>query len=257
MDEHLANKFRPVLVLPKPIDNHGVKPWSIENICAGCNIVNKKGDIVRKAGSFTKDELTVRPLNNSEYSLVPDNNFHPSQMIKDVPFYVGVFHKENNITILQYCFLYPINPGYICGAGFHNGDLEHVTIVIDREREIIKKVYYATHSSAQGSWFPADACEYMYPNRIKVYVAIGSNASYYEPGCYPRIACLANDVCPSTGVLWDPQSVKVVSIMTDPWIYWAGNFGTTTMPARHGFWGREDPPTSITWWQRLFCCCKW
>jgi len=251
---NLAYKYRPLVLLPVPDTNDGVRPLSIENICNSCDIV--QGDVIIKdKGTYTPDQLSL--YNNPNFTLRPDLTYKYKNIFRDVPIYVGIFPDEKTI-VLQYCFLYAVNPGYnILGvdAGYHLGDLEHITIVVNKSNNKIQKIYFSAHNSSQGQWVDEDECNFD-GDRVIVYSAYGSNATYVQSGCYPRIACFANDVCPSTGVLWDANNIVVLSNEDTPWAYWLGRFGTTQFPGTKSWWGKETDK-SITPCGRLCGCLSW
>ena len=256
-DQWLAHRFRPILVFSR----QSSVPCTIEYLCQQFRLVDGKGQELSAPGTYTPDQIVSNPIwNRSDVQLIPLKDWEDQRSYDDIKtdsVYCAVTKIDENHAMLQYFFLYPDNKGYHC-AGFHWGDVERLTLVVDRLHIRILRAFYAAHSNVQGQWVDPKNIEYSNYRPI-VYVAGGSNASYPKQGCYPRICCLFNDVVRSTNLsdVWEPTTVQLISEDATPWITWKGKIGTASLPGRHNYWRKEPFNGKITWWQRLFCCCTW
>jgi hypothetical protein len=109
---------------------------------------------------------------------------------------------------LEYEFVYEANSAIGCGyccfptsecLGYHEGDREHVIMLLDKGTFQVKHVFFKAHGKGQGVWLPWEECEKTYDGKLKVYVARGSHACYPHPQTYIRIFGLANDLCSDRG----------------------------------------------------------
>lgn len=137
----------------------------------------------------------------------------------DVPIYY--FVKEDD----QYIYIYYLviscyNGNYpilgVAYKGSHMGDLEHLTLVIDKNDNRLIKVYFGAHGDANGRW--VDEKELTWENgRFVVYTALNGHGFYHKNGVAIRIGGLANDRM-EKGIQWkpNPAMVRVTGNQTVP-----------------------------------------
>lgn len=95
----------------------------------------------------------------------------------------------------------------------HPGDIEHITILINKSDQKINRIFYSAHGKAKGSRIPSDKIEYD-GGRPVVYVSKNSHALYWKPGVYLRVWFLANDYC-GRHTIWEPKSLPIDQ--DEPW----------------------------------------
>ena len=157
--------------------------------------------------------------------------------------------RSGNSTFaeIQYFFCYAYNGSLFPAAptlGAHEGDWEHVTVVVDREafwrgvspRECLQGVYYAAHGGESGWVRDPPLTQH---ERIIVY------ASRYNHACYPRSGRqvrrgfgLIDDFTDSSGLRWDTWENVTLLTADLPWSRFAGRWGR---PARR-YLGENPAP---------------
>lgn len=193
-------------------------------------------------------------------TMEPDARFFPVPD-EEAPVYVHQYDWDEKTVAFCYVLFYMVNPGYrIMGSdfgSFHTGDVEHVTVLVDRSSEMPLRVFFAAHSQAQGQWRDVPDCEMVDGGRRPVaYVARGSHASYPKRGTWHRIFGCANDVADGLGWMWDPSDRVLPVNEQDDRMY--AYYGEVDGPARQDWFVREGLKSS-TWWQRFFAtfaCCS-
>ncbi|MAE21258.1 MAG: hypothetical protein CMK92_02395 [Pseudomonas sp.] len=209
----------------------------------------------RLRGEVVKDVATNELLNqydNRRYCTRPNSNALRGQGA--APSYYSHYIKDG-VLFIQYVFLYTDNPGYVrCGValGRHLSDVEHVTMQFTENNEV-SRVYFAAHSSKQGQWHSSRECAWR-GDRLIVYSALGSHASYAHTGTYIRILGLVNDVCRHG----EENDEEAVPLPDEAWTWWQGKLAPTgvTPPRRQGWFNHENGQ-SISWWKRCIGCCWW
>jgi len=127
----------------------------------------------------------------------------------------------------------------------HEGDLEHVTLEIDKNTKKLKRIYFGSHGRTEGMWLDADNPDIQWQGTHPiVFVAEGGHGNYPKAGTYVRIYGLANDQT-NKGIKWDPKFNLVYKNddeRFDPnvhgWLYFPGNYGAHGVNAAHnqGWW---------------------
>jgi len=116
----------------------------------------------------------------------------------------------------------------IKGLGMHEGDWEHITVVVNLKESKIEAVYYSAHYG-EGQWtLPKGSSDPLYAQfstdssgRPKVYVARESHAAYPDPGEHPRCQGFANDLT-GNSYSWDTkENIVNVRDCNQPW--WKAN----------------------------------
>jgi hypothetical protein len=146
----------------------------------------------------------------------------------------------------EYWFFYPYNyyplvsgaelmneaplAGDRANVDYHQGDWEHVDVLLDPATMTPQWLYLARHSD-EGQWYewssPALSFDQSHPI---VQAAFGGHPSYL-PGCGPRPRTktynLSGDwlVCGSGRFAFRGTTTPLVDIATEPWRCWPGSFG--------------------------------
>ncbi len=172
----------------------------------------------------------------------PDKNKNASGDLA-TPAYVVAYEADNKIYI-QYLFFYGLNGPYDIGPlrgniadiqNYHESDLEHITLVFDKNTRTPLQIYYGSHGKTEGFWLdwnnPDVEKEGTHP---VVYSAHYGHGLYPKNGTYVRIYGLANDVT-GRGTKWNPKWIRLypeTDSRFDPktmgFMYFAGTYG------RHG-----------------------
>jgi hypothetical protein len=154
------------------------------------------------------------------------------------------------LLALQYWFFYPYNyyptlanrelmneapiAGDIANTDLHQGDWEHVTVLIDK-KERPSWLYMARHSD-EGEYFRWTSPRLTFDEgHPVVQAAIGGHPSY-DAHCGPRLRFahglkgLVSDwpVCGSGRFAFRGASTPLVDIAKMPWSCWKGHFGVAT-----------------------------
>jgi hypothetical protein len=111
---------------------------------------------------------------------------------------------------------------------FHEGDWEHVTVLVDRNGP--QYVWMARHSS-EGKLYPWDEVQKDASGHPVVYPAFGGHPSYPDCGAHARalIAAAVYDyvVCNTGLTTFDASKTPLVDLAKVGWSCWPGYFGTT------------------------------
>jgi hypothetical protein len=179
----------------------------------------------------------------------------------------GCSYASQNTThyqALQYWFFYPLNyyPMTVDTAtmlthplradtadvDFHEGDWEHITVLLDesRGRYVAKYVWMARHSG-EGVLIPWDQVEQDPPGHPVVYPAFGGHPSYPVCGAHGRaiLAAAVYDyvVCGPGIYTFSGASTRLVDLSHVGWACWPGYFGTTVGTTGSG--DADDPTGQI------------
>ncbi len=141
---------------------------------------------------------------------------------------------------IQYWWFFGYNNGP--ATQNHQGDWEHVTVRLDEDANI-QGVYFAAHGKPKfvkknELKFSNDHCN--------VYIAKGTHAAYEKAGDFPLKVLgikVADDNTRDNGNVWNTE-LKLLSLRTQPWRYYAGAWGEvgeladTTGPL--GPWHKKD-----------------
>jgi hypothetical protein len=128
--------------------------------------------------------------------------------LQGTPTVYGRVLKTRRRTVLQYWLFYPYNMWPSLGVWrSHEGDWEHVTIVLDARQRPIEAGYSAHCLGHRRAW----ARVRKRGVRPLVYVGLGSHANYFAPGahrhdlrCYP----------PEMKIVFDARKVVPVDLAT-------------------------------------------
>ncbi len=185
---------------------------------------------------------------------------HNRSTLDHVPVYAHVYDdRAQNSIVVQYVFLYAYNGAQRVARidfGAHKGDVEHVTVFINKTSERVAAIYFAAHGTGTGRLVKNEeddgrgirAAEEAPGNRHRgrgrlkfeglrpvVYAARWSHASYEKKGSFPQgrprtgsalldHVSAYNDMTDDTGVKWRPESVVVIDESTG-WNTFPGNLG--------------------------------
>lgn len=159
--------------------------------------------------------------------------FTDSQGNLTTPIYV-TWSKKGDKYYIVYGFMYGFNGAYPLSMpmqGDHEFDLEHITLELNKDKQL-ERIFYAAHSSLEGVWLDANNNVISYEGTHPVvYSATTGHGSYPRGGTYVRIYGFGNDVtCKSKR--WVPQLVLLypdTDERFDPktmgWAYHSGDYG--------------------------------
>jgi hypothetical protein len=221
----LLTKFCPIFYL-HPTEIY--KPSSIEYILENSELVSNDFTILKNS-----------PLSSLDLISSPSSSFIDisqkiikGQSLSVAPIY-GKVKKLEEYTDLTYIAVFPYNGDFnilnIQKVGEHFGDIEHVTIRLNKNNEI-DSIFYGAHRIRNGRWIKP--CEAEYENgRIVVYIALHGHGMYYKPYLAFRFFGFANDYM-DKGERWDPKIVQIYEITenefdkeTMGWAYYEGKIG--------------------------------
>ncbi len=151
---------------------------------------------------------------------------------------------------LQYWLYYAWNDasqlgggGIVQQCGEHEGDWEHVSIRLDRRlieqaqtpeqmRDAIDDVYLAQHHRKQHTerkyFRGSDKQLYFQGTQLKVFPALGSHATYAQPGRYALMTLLGiqiADINDGLGLSFNLAQGRLESIVKQPWFTFPGRWG--------------------------------
>ena len=144
---------------------------------------------------------------------------------------------EAGNTVVQYWFYYPFNPA---AWNRHEGDWEMVEVLLSGGAPV-RVAYSQHHAGQQMPWADADLAG----GHPKVYVALGSHASYAKP--FQGTLGIAGDRVSDGGKVWAPGSYAVANLGEAgaplagmEWTGFAGRWGEFTLDGE--FRGDAGPP---------------
>jgi hypothetical protein len=164
---------------------------------------------------------------------------------------------------LQYWFFYPYNyyptltnPGLmdeaplaadVANTDLHQGDWEHITVLIDPRTKQPQWIYMAHHSN-EGEYFPWNSPLLSFDEGHPVVQAAYGGHPTYPAGCgaRPRYANglkgLVSDwlVCGPGRFAFRARTTPLVDIASTPWACWKGHFGVATPSEVEGAKHDED-----------------
>lgn len=215
----LAQRFKPTFVLSSG------EPWlpcDYNTYLANANLVEREsGKVIREmpqtVGSLSAMD-GVDPAWGDIGLALPDD-FRSNQTLRgslDAPLYFNTITDENGDIVINYIVFFSADTGKrVLGLrriGNHMADVEHVSVVVDKESLAIRRVYFSSHTTREGRW--VDGSQFA-DGKITVYVTEGSHGMYWKPGGYVRFYGFGNDIADGLGPVWDPkQLVEVTPEMT-------------------------------------------
>jgi hypothetical protein len=161
---------------------------------------------------------------------------------------------DGSLLALQYWFFYPYNyyptaatpdlmndapiAGDVVNTDLHQGDWEHVTVLVDPGTGKPRWLYMAHHSD-EGRYFRWDSSALSFSDRAHLHpivqAAYGGHPTY-EPRCGARqrfahgLRGAVSDwvVCGSGRFAFGASTTPLVDIAAAPWACWKGHFGFAT-----------------------------
>jgi hypothetical protein len=140
-------------------------------------------------------------------------------------------------VVVQYWLFYAFNGPMddMLMAGAHEGDWEHVSVVVSPTFEHIAAVYMAAHSH-EARWLRPGSFSVQERTHVDVFVALQSHASYQTPGHKQRISdnvlySFLYDDCSNSGYMWQPSLIVNMGEKDYPLVLWA---------YYNGFWGSQQ-----------------
>jgi hypothetical protein len=133
--------------------------------------------------------------------------------------------SEAGFIVVQYWFFYAFNPGTL---NQHQGDWEMIQIVLDSTETPQYAVYSQHHAGERVDWKDVEKVDETHP---RVYVALGSHASYFRP--YQGKLGIESDILGNAYTL-KPEDLEIIYL---------GEKGTGNHPSSHdwlefgGKWG--------------------
>ena len=248
LTDALLLKYRPVVYL-----NTAEKffPVSIEDFLANSRLVRSNNKAVLKdygeittqnigsfndvyggAGGGPAEDLMVEIRDSAHPGTARDR-------LHEVPVYVAAYDDPStNSLVAQYVFLYAYNGAqHVAGQDFgaHKGDVEHVSVFIDKTTHEITQIYFAAHNTGNGRLVTRDSGRLQFEGaQPVVYSARWSHASYEKKGKFPQgrahtgsvidKVSTYDDMTDDTGAKWRPDTVVVIDDTTG-WNTFKGNLG--------------------------------
>ncbi len=213
---NLLNKYSPILYFHK---DEKYYPCSIDWILKNSVLVDHNTEPVTKIISPTNKDLYN--IMNKYNSQIPNGTVNISfnkeiyrgeSPIKNVPCY-GIIREKDNKKYLTYIFLYAYNGEYkilnIADAGYHPGDIEHMTIELD-EKDEINRIFYGAHGKKDGRWVLKKDIEFENDKPV-AYVALSGHGLYPKLGTVFRLGGIANDYL-GEEIKWEPKVIEIYPI---------------------------------------------
>jgi hypothetical protein len=186
------------------------------------------------------------------------------------PAYVHVFPTVNNAfpgtVSIQYWFFFPFNGNTadMFNAGAHEGDWEHITVVVEPVSELVIALYFAAHSH-EAYWLDPTQVTFSNKTHPHVYSALHTHASYESVGRKRRRLPVLRymyltDFCEDSGVVWAPHECINLGEATQPypntrWTHFNGHWGSRRRSHTHvplmidtGFPPRSPPHQADYWY---------
>lgn len=227
-----------------------------EEVCMDGNRPSLRGNKENKESATECSWLTLKCdlFNTTAFNIVECSSvearvdqfffLHAGRAVKNhfnssAPVYVHVHSADmfgEKSIVLQYWFFYSFNGPLddMLAAGAHEGDWEHVTVVIDdATRQHVRAVYMAAHSH-EASWlFPANVK--LDGTHVHAYVALHSHAMYETAGVKKRLSdnllySFLHDHCADDGYMWKPDVFVNMGEKECPLVSWG---------FYNGFWGSK------------------
>lgn len=155
--------------------------------------------------------------------------------VKDVPAYAHVHPAANNahagLIAVQFWFLYAFNGPTDILFGQHEGDWEHVSLVVHPHTLQVHEAYFAAHSH-EALWIPASNVTFADGTHPVVYSAKYSHASYESAGIKRRKIAggIVSDTCADGGIVWRPKAINVGEQLKPmrfhDWLLYNGKWGS-------------------------------
>ena len=239
---NLLHLFCPIFWL---YTNETFFPMAVDEYIKACRVRVLDNDTM-VSGKLT----SVRHLLNvqSEYpnitlelEVLDKTIMYGNKELHKAPIY-GHRYEHNGLTYLQYIHTYGFNGAQwpFSGLGSHWFDREHVTLELDGTN--VTRIFFSRHNG--GVWKNASECV-IENERLQVFVAWNSHASYEWPGYKCRFYGFGSDLC-NHGKMWDPQ-YNIIRLYDskdkrqedrNKWMQWKFNFGEKHV----------GPFNTMRWW---------
>lgn len=133
---------------------------------------------------------------------------HP---IKNVPIY-AIYRTKNDKIYLTYIILLAHNGDYnilgLANVGSHPGDLEHITLELNKDKQLLN-IFYSAHGLEDGRIVKAKDVP-MENGKIVAYAALNGHGLYPSEGFAFRFGGIANDYL-EKGIRWEPNVFELFS----------------------------------------------
>jgi hypothetical protein len=240
----ILQRYAPVLIFDKKENDF---PCTIEHFVESSIYTD---DGIRRyfdIDGFNK-YISIHDTKNGK--LTPDLNMYQREDLSTVPVYsfgrlVTNEDSSKSYYELKYIFLYNYNGNIFCmpcfKIGTHLGDIEHITVRVNYETGKVLKVFFDRHST-EGRMVKFDKLSFdkSEKDRVIVYAANESHASYENIGTTWRLMGFANDHHRGNGIIWRPKvspifadgnliTEEIVKSHKNQWaVLYHGKFGTTS-----------------------------
>jgi hypothetical protein len=158
---------------------------------------------------------------------------------------------EKGLVALQYWFFYPYNyfptlvagdvmndapiAGDIANTDLHQGDWEHVTVLVEPHKQEARWLYMARHSD-EGKYFRWNSPLLSFDEGHPIVQAAYGGHPSYPAGCGARPRYMSpldgrvSDwlVCGPGRFAFRASSTPLVDLAHTPWVCWQGHFGAVT-----------------------------
>jgi len=133
--------------------------------------------------------------------------------------------SEAGYIVVQYWFFYAFNPGTL---NQHQGDWEMIQVVLDSTETPQYAVYSQHHAGERAVWNDVEKVDGTHP---RVYVALGSHASYFRP--YQGKLGIESDILGNAFTL-KPEDLEIVQLgekgtgnhpSSQDWLEFGGRWG--------------------------------
>jgi hypothetical protein len=234
----LIKRYSPVIYLNS---REVYYPSSIDWLLSKSTLVDYNSDNIFKDSPTNEELYNISKKNNfaektdGTLTLSWSSEIYTGQRpIKDVPIYAYVQKREDKFYI-TYVFVFPFNGSYeilgIRSVGDHPGDLEHLTVELDADKNLLR-VLFGAHGVLDANWVDVDEVEFE-DGKPVAYVALNGHGLYSKAGVAFRLYGLGNDYM-DKGTKWVPETEQIFK-WNDPrfdpktmgWTMFNGRFGGT------------------------------
>lgn len=163
---------------------------------------------------------------------------HP---LSSVPCYAYSRIMQDGKIQIQYIFLFAYNGEYLIAglenAGYHPGDIEHITAELSSTGELLR-IFYSAHGTKDGKWLNAKNVTFEDGHPV-AFNALNGHGLYPTLGLVYRLGGFANDHL-DKGLRWEPE-VNIFYSRTDN-RFNIDTMGWTVFNSRIG--GSPDKPNT-------------
>lgn len=112
--------------------------------------------------------------------------------------YISITYRIYYSHNCSYGLFHGIFPRNAKLCGYHDIDLEHIRILLNKKTHKPEFVYFSAHD-CESKWIPWNDCLKNENDDLKVFVAYCSHANYPYPGTWCRVMFIGNDKTSNTG----------------------------------------------------------